>query len=472
MTLLILMLACGRNRTAPQDCDPELGLAQSEQPSFDEEVRLRLELSRCTDDTCFDARAWREDPSTGEVTPGPALDLDLAWGSLGELQHDGSVSTWRVTPPHNGELAVTVRDDTRGLSLRRTALVFDTVAESWDQPLAVEGLVNTCGWEDGAALTPDGAFLFVHYLPVSIDCLVRPGRRFCRTAVGPVSAPERPDMPGAERVDESGRIHHGCPTTGLDPMPVPVPPNSLYVFARQDDGSYAEPAVLQFEGLDGCVAPWGPTFLPDEGSSATGTLVVSVDDPYDDPPSIPEWAPLTLGQTQTLATWEKEAGNASRTSSLLESVGLQVPGGQAGNPHLSADRSQLWFDDEADTDTIYVTALDSDLQATGQPQRLPSEVFSGHESQPYFDGERLYFRQDVTLMVAEYLGGDFDQASAWGTPTPVIAVEDRGEAGSMAGAGEPTIAEIDGAAVLSFVYVIRREDGSLDLNLGQVAARD
>ena len=172
----------------------------------------------------------------------------------------------------------------------------------------------------------------------------------------------------------------------------------------------------------------------------------------------------------TLATWEKVDGAAERTQSLLGPMGITREG-QSGNPHLDADGGHLWFDDEADAKAIFVTALDDTLQATGPILQLPTAVFEGDESQPFFTGERLYFRQGVTLMAADFRGGALDEAGSWAAPEVQLAVEDRGAPGSLAGAGEPTIATIDGRELLSFVYVVRRADGTLDLNLGQAWAR-
>ncbi|MCB9742882.1 MAG: hypothetical protein H6741_05220 [Alphaproteobacteria bacterium] len=469
MLLWMLLSACGRGREAPADCDPELGLAASEQPAADDTLRLRLELERCPgEERCFELLGWREDLS-GRPLDGGVLSLSADGGSLGLAEHTGVVTRALLEPERDGELAVRVSDPERGLSLRRTALVLDRVAERWGQPMVVEGLVNTCGWEDGAALSPDGQHLLVQYLPVPIDCLLRPGRRYCRAAIGPVSGPARPDMPGAERVDEEGHIHHGCPTTGLDPMPFPVPPNALYGFTRQEDGSYAEPFVLGLEGLDGCVAPWGPSFLPGD-SPETGRLVVALDDPYDDPASVPEATEITLGAPLTLATWEKVDGNAERTSSLLAPLGLTREG-QNGNPHLEDGGGRLWFDDEVDAHAIFVTELDAEGGATGPITQLPTAVFEGDESQPFFTGAQLFYRQTLTLMASDYLGGELGDPASWSTPEVQLGVADSGEAGAIAGVGEPTIATIGEQELLNFVYVVRREDGTLDVNVAQVSAR-
>ncbi len=463
MLLLLLTLACKTPREAPADCDPNLAPGADSQTSVVDGVRIRLDFERCPGtETCFDAVAWLEtedgEPVQAEVqVSAPGADLEGA-------RLEGDTTRVRVNPRGTGEVKVTVSDGTR--SLRRVALVFDAIHPDLGQPTAVEGLVNTCGWEDSAALSPDGQTLFVQYLPVPIDCIVRlVGGAYCDTAIGPVSAPMRPEMPGAERVDAEGLIHHGCPTAGLDPMPLPVPPVALYSFSRQSDGSYGAPQPITVEGMDGCVSPFGASYVPE-----TETLLFSFDDPFDKAPPQVAMAPHVLGEPLSIGRYEKVDGNAELVASVFTEIDVGRPDDMNANPHSSSG-DWLWFDDEVGAHAVFVAAFEDG--EVGDVLQLPQSVFEGDESQPYFDGAHLYFRRGLTLLRVAHLGGNFGQAASWGTPEVLLEGQDQTqEGGRMMGAGEPTMATLDGVPTLNFVYVMRREDSTADLNVGQVGFRE
>ena len=463
MLLLLLSLACKTPRPVASDCDPELAPGLDSQTSLVDGVRIRLDFERCPgSETCFDAVAWLE-TEEGEAEEGQ-VEVSAPGADLESASLDGDKTRVRVNPRSTGEVKVSVSDGTR--SVRRVALIFDEIHPDLGQPTAVEGLVNTCGWEDSAALTPDGETLFVQYLPVPIDCIVRlVGGDFCDTAISPVDGPMRPNMPGAERVDEEGLIHHGCPTVGLDPMPLPVPPVALYSFSRQRDGSYAEPQLISIDGMDGCVSPFGPSYIPEQG-----TLLLSYDDPFDKSPPQLIQAPYVPGESLSIGRYEKINGNAELVESVFQDIDVGRPDDMNANPHSSSGE-WLWFDDEAGARAIFVASFEDG--EVGEVLQLPQAVFEGDESQPYFDGAHLYFRRGLSLMRAPHLGGNFGQASAWGEPELLLEGQDQSqEPGAMMGAGEPTLAVLDGVPTLNFVYVMRREDSSVDLNVAQVGFRE
>lgn len=157
------------------------------------------------------------------------------------------------------------------------------VASGWGQPFSVEGLVNTGGTQDSLAVSPDAQYLFLQYYPVSLSCFLQSplsaSHPYCQIPVGPVAAPQRPNMPGASRVNYSNNsVHHGCPSLGyVAPDAYPVPPLAQYGFRRQADGSYAEPFVFMFTGGDGCFAPWGPSVRAN--GDGTYRMFVAFNDP-------------------------------------------------------------------------------------------------------------------------------------------------------------------------------------------------
>ena len=463
MLMLLMSLACKTPRQAPADCDPELAPGADSQTSMVDGIRIRLAFERCPGtETCFDAVGWLENQS-GELVQGQ-VEVIAPGADLEGAVLDGERTRVRVNPRSTGEVKVSVSDGTR--SLRRVALVFDEIHPDLGQPTAVEGLVNSCGWEDSAALSPDGQTLFVQYLPVPIDCIVRlVGGAYCDTAIAPVDAPMRPNMPGAERVDQDGLIHHGCPTVGLDPMPLPVPPVALYSFSRQGDGSYAEPQLISIDGMDGCVSPFGPSYIAEQQ-----TLLFSYDDPFDKSGPQLAQAPYVPGESVSLGRYEKVNGNAELVESIFEDIDVGRPEEVNANPHSSSGE-WLWFDDEAGARAIFVAPFEQGQ--VGDVVQLPTAAFEGDESQPYFDGEHLYFRRGLTLLRAAYLGGGFGQAASWGEPELLLQGQDQSqEAGAMMGAGEPTLAVLDGVPTLNFIYVMRRQDSTADLNVAQVGWRE
>ena len=114
-----------------------------------------------------------------------------------------------VTPVQTGEHKVTVSYENASQS--RTALVFASVHADWGQPMAVAGLVNTEGYEDGVTISPDGQYLFVQTGPqyfsglfIFLEARVNGGcggdrllptvcnHPWIDTLPGPYTAPQRP----------------------------------------------------------------------------------------------------------------------------------------------------------------------------------------------------------------------------------------------------------------------------------------
>ncbi|RKZ61094.1 MAG: hypothetical protein DRQ44_12085, partial [Gammaproteobacteria bacterium] len=94
---------------------------------------------------------------TAGVTPGAVTLSTIVESSSG-------VYDFTVTPASTGEVPVTVSFG--GASKSGTALVLFEVHSDWGQPMSVEGLVNTEGYEDGPVISADGEWLFVQTGPI------------------------------------------------------------------------------------------------------------------------------------------------------------------------------------------------------------------------------------------------------------------------------------------------------------------
>jgi len=191
---------------------------------------------------------------TGAADP---VTLTVDRGALGAPDTTSGDTRARITVPRAP--ATTPSPATAGaLSAARTALVLGEVDETWNQPEPVRGLANTLGWEDGPSISRDGKILTFQYVAVSISCFLGGdlSSPACKV-VGPVAAPARPNMPGANRVNADGTYTNACPTAGIPTITTPVPPDSLYAVQRQPDGSFTDPHPIYYDGIDGCVSAFG-----------------------------------------------------------------------------------------------------------------------------------------------------------------------------------------------------------------------
>ncbi|MEJ2440049.1 MAG: hypothetical protein P8Z72_10320 [Gammaproteobacteria bacterium] len=148
----------------------------------------------------------------GQAVTGAATDLQI---TLGRGSHNSvrevapGQYAFTVIPDGTGEYPVSV--SYHGASFSRTPLVLAQVQAGWGQPMAVAGLVNTPGYEDGVTVSADGQYLFVQYGPVyfgAFQLFTTPranggcgGNRLSPTrcthpwlddTIGPYAAPARP----------------------------------------------------------------------------------------------------------------------------------------------------------------------------------------------------------------------------------------------------------------------------------------
>jgi len=452
-----------------------------------------------------------------ERVPGPGLDavqvtvtvlgasgtpvLDAERGSLSTpaALGNGTFSAL-LTPTTTGEHRVTA---SLGATVSaRTALVLQDVHADWGQPQAVEGLVNTEGYEDGITIAPDGETLFVQYGPFRWSSLlvfqepranggcegnrlvpVRCSHPWIDTTTGPLAGPERPGF-FTGRFSGTTQLHNAASWgLGVDGSPVLALTTMFYGFRRQPDGSFADPFSLAFDDLgDGIIGPFGLGFLPlggedhlavfalqDTTTVATGFDVHSCE--------------VVFGQDNTLGVYAATTpGNPPVRSLPFPStlVDLGDNSGTQGNPSLYVQNDvvlSVWTDDEydedADTGKITAHVLASGVfPATGSYATvlLPEIVNQPGTSaiQPTFRDEGLYFTQDTSVAFAAYAGAHDASSLAselnWSPPvtllqkdTTIAAGITAGDIGKIIAIGEPTLATVGGRLVLYFVYAWVRD---------------
>ncbi|MFT4649313.1 MAG: hypothetical protein ACI9X4_002552 [Glaciecola sp.] len=453
---------------------------------------------------------------TGAPVLGASLTVAASSGTLSATQDLGAGDyRFLVTPDRTGEYRLDITFE--GQVLTRTALVLGEVDGAWGQPMAVEGLVNTPGYEDGVTITPDGEYLFVQYGPWRFSAveLFKTSRAaggaggdrlvpstfnhpWIDTTIGPTGAPERPGLFDG-RFSGTALLHNsnlwGIPIDGTSNFAAIT---MFYGFKRQPDGSYREPFYLAFEDEnDAIMNPFGLSFRMDGGDQAT--VLFSLDDPSDpvlvdtnsngtfdvDPRFDVFHCPITLGQNNTLGTYEvgsPPTPGPFYPASLVEfgRTGQQGIFGTQGNPHLyllpSGDVGSIWTDDEydggdldpdndADVGDIAVQVLTAGSLSAGSWTQvaLPANVNGGgHQTMPFFTGSGLYYFEDSSVHHSNYLGtdqaADYADPGNW-EPSTLILGNDPGPGavfGTMLAVAEPTLASIDGQDVLFFVYVIVR----------------
>jgi hypothetical protein len=427
--------------------------------------QLTLALHRLAGSQAFDVTAQLDVASTS-IT----VELATDRGSLGPTTAVDRGVTARLTPAGTGNYTITA---TAGaLTATTTAIVLATVDDEWDQPEVVPGPVSTLGWEDGPSISPDGSILTVQYLPVSISCLLGgdPAAPACRV-IGPIDAPERPNMPGAERVHPDHTYTNGCPSVGADTLTFPVPPDSLFAFQRQADGSFADPHPIYYDGIDGCVSAFGFELL-----DAAGHAVYAFDDPrHPDGPGARVFH-ATIDPTQDTVLGRFAV--VGTTLELQADAGTRIGDatGTQGNPGLwypPGGGAVLFTDDEQGDQDLSVNTAPSLTGPYAGKAIIPAPISAAgaQESQPFFDGTTLYFRRDLVVLATDWNGGPMSDAASWSAPRPILEPSSDTATGEAVVVGEPSIATVDGHRELYFVYARTVADGTLDLDIGRVRSR-
>jgi hypothetical protein len=450
-------------------CGGGAGGSVDAQPIIDAGPRaLRLELHRVAGARAFDAVAmvdWPEGPAA------PVVALTADHGDLAPPITTGTTTTARLTPTATGNYVITASLDR--LTVVRTAIVLGQVDDVWDQPEAVRGLVNTAGWEDGPSISPDGSVLTLQYLPVPIDCVLGgdPSAPACHVT-GPSAAPERPDLPGASRIHADGTYLNGCPSVGVASLPAPAPPNSLYAFRREADGSFDQPHRIYFAGADGCSSAFGLQLI-----DAAGDAVYA----FDDLRHAGEGARLyrtTIDPSVDRALGTFSLAGSTINLDLTGSSSIGDPAGPVqGNPHEYRPAGGgviLFSDDEQGRQDLFDNTAPSEAGPWTGQQLIPApiSVANAQESQPFFDGHTLWFRRGLVILGSDWNGGVMTSGASWSAPRTILAPDTAETAiGTIAVVGEPSVSTAASPRELYFVYGRRTAAGTLDLDIGHVAAR-
>ncbi len=436
----------------------------------------------------------------GASLAGQALALDVPGGTVSPVADNGDGTyTFTVTPTGTGVYPVAV--SYRTASVSRSALVLDTVGAA-GQPLAVPGnFVNTEGYEDGITITPDGQYLFVQYGPVYFSgvlnvssicssasyslydlngCAGRPNSEWIFNTIGPYGDSTRPGFPDS-RISLGVISHLTSVTVPNVVNGVAAFPTVFYGFRRQPDGTFAEPFKLAFDDQDkGVQGPFGLSFQMT--GPGTANFVVAWDNYLnhlgDDGPDV-YTGTITMGQDTSLGTVTYDSnGIISSATPSVAPVSFPTHTSPEGNPHLYYDETgvvkSIWTDDESVTKDLAVYTLVSGTYPGGtwSPVTLPAKInTSAEESQPFFNGARLYLRRGNKIVYHAYTGSggtDFDQDASWGDEVVVLESALNTTVGSIITVGEPTIAVVNGKTYLYFVYGIVRAaglNGLLDINM-------
>jgi hypothetical protein len=468
-SLLVLVNAC-QCGGGPADC-PDI-YPTAPQATASDGTRLRVDLDRDGRDILVDV--YVTDPAGVALTdeaPTVAVAGDDADVERVE-DHFRAVITHKP-----GEVPIDVDVDIAGgLHVRRTALVLPTVNERWGQPFMAEGLVNTCGWEDGAAQSPDGEWLFTQSLPVAFQCIATGGDCSIR---GEVEAPMRPNFPGADRVHD-GEFDNACPSLGYNWVPpgVHVPPNSFYGFRRQADGSYGEPFPLFIDGTDGCFGAFGYSPLSLSVDDEGRTHAQSVWSFDNDSKVNVHTGDIVLGDPAALGTFTYDQSTDTRA---FTSAGELVDGGDEykGNPtvarNVAGEITAVVYDDETASEVdrdLFAKRVDGAFpNLRGERTRLPVSEDGIDDKMPFFGDGHIVWARGYDIASATFNGGDVLDGDSYGPTEVELAGQQTVEVGDIFAVAEPNTSTRDGRRRLSFIYVAVRADGTFDLNLGLVDER-
>ena len=431
----------------------------------------------------------------GSLLSGITPVVTLGSGTASSItESSNGIYDFTVTPESTGEIPITVSYG--GVSKSATALSLYDIHTDWGQPMSVEGLVNTEGYEDGPVISADGEWLFIQtgpiyfsglvYFPSAagcnntfVDCAATTHGNWVYDAVGPYAAPERPGFYTKRIV--SGQINHFTDFYGG--LNIYSPPTLFYGFKRQADGSYKQPFRVSIDdNQEALLSPFG--LYPRLDSPTTATILFAFNDPTDDLGDDKHdiyTAPITLGEDNDLITFTTTAG-MTRASTTATVLNFPSHLGTQGNPHLYSNgdgtADSVWVDNEYNSDPTLdlfyyeLTAGTFPSGAWSSITQLPIDKLdlpTSSESMPFFNGSTLYLHRDSGIVSSEYLGGAYSASGSW---SDTVSVIDGGgsctDIGCISVVGEPTIATIDGKTYLFFVYALLRSyDGGAigDLNM-------
>ncbi|MFT7670989.1 MAG: hypothetical protein ACI8X5_003704 [Planctomycetota bacterium] len=481
----------------------------------------------------------------GVAVSGASAEVTVQFDSgstSGVIELSGGEYSATLTPSLTGEYPVTIGYADQLVT--RTPIVLGTVHPDWGQPMSVEGMVNTAGYEDGPTITADGSYLFVQYGPIYFSSLIafdlpraiggceghrleyplgtlnRCTHEWFDASIGPYSAPERPGFFDG-RIIAGINLHNAVSWgIGIEETIIYAPSTMFYGFARQEDGSYADPFYMAFyDENDGIINPYGLSFrLNGDG---TATTLMTMNDPSDGPTiDLDGDGNVDVESGFDLYSSEIILGFDTRLGSYLYSgnpgtppvmgtdfitqkiefgnVGIHGNAGTQGNSHIYEEGgtiASIWTDDEYDTGgdhgNLSVHLLDSGVFPAGTWTKLelPSainEAAPETETQPFFTGTELFYAASnetapPSVVFNDYTGSH-DQASFadnanWGDRETVLAGVTGEGLSEIIAVGEPTLAMIDGVQHLFFVYVVVRSHdeampiADVDMQVGYIRKR-
>jgi hypothetical protein len=393
--------------------------------------------------------------------------------------------------PTNALGEVPIQVSTSGHTVERVALVLPTVAEGWGQPEAVPGLVNTPAYEDSPEISPDGRWLLVsNYSPVDLICCFigcdgsgvgNPASAPCNTVLGPITAPERPNMPGAARVASPTEVIDKIPSLGLvgendTEFAAALSPVAGYGFALQDDGSFAAPFVIAFDGDGFTGAPFGFTFVGAPSESGSAVIVYAWDDPRLDGHQDADLFSTTiqLGQNNNLGTLSIESGEIRATP---QPALLPFPDHATTQSNAYVAPEGVYFDQHGEEgielDVLIAPSQDGGA-ALGAPIRVGISQDARSEYQPFLHAGRLYYVTGEFVSITSAAQLDSAQPSlpeSWGAEQVELSVgSPTPEVGAIISLGEPSLANQDGTTWLYFLYGIKTDTGT-NANVGRVRAK-
>jgi hypothetical protein len=448
-------------------------------------LSLTMDLSRQKPGSNITVKltAVRCGPAVGET-----IDLKATNGTAAPLKDngDGTYSSTVTPAAASGEVPIVASGG--GATVMKTAVVLPMVSDTWDQPEAVGGWVNTAGWEDSAAISADGNWLMLGvYSPVDLACcttgcgmLADPKSTACQTSLGPYDMPGRPDFPGKKRITDGTHITNACPSLGIPPnggeTNQVIPPIAGYLFQRQPDDTFTNPSFVGFDA-DGCANPSGFSFA-DFPSDVGAHLVFSFNDPraaaMGDFHNHLYWTPVAFSGSNSLGTFQYSMGSGV-TCNVFVPILLTVgaPPDDAGNP--SYFNSRIWFDDQAlqEQDLYFADATGKLQLATwSTPKPTGCSMVGKAESEPFIDDLDLYFTRDGAIVRADLVANDKDPSdpASWTAATVELAPEAGSRVGAIGTVGHASIGRPTDGQWLYFNYIVQTQTG-FDANVGRVRFR-
>lgn len=436
-----------------------------------------------------------------------------------DVQDNGNGEhVFTIMPSQTGEYKISLTY--AGNTYTQTPIVLDDVASGWQQPMSVQGLVNSKGFEGGAHITADANWLFIQYSPVSAssNLFLQNNSIGCNGDLPSCNSPLvnqtteaaeftsffgvslRPNFPqgrlSLQFNDDNvatgfANINHYA--TLFNDNTSFRPPSAFYGFKRSSEGSFSSIFTLAIDDQNEAVLnAQGLSVTLD--SAGNPTAVYSFVDPTnpraDDNIQLGDNNPdiytrtFTLGISSYLARYSRNATSGDITqfsTSPAVPIDLGDISGRQSNPYLYVKTGDtvdsLWIDNQGnllDADNIgdisvYPLIDDREFDSA---QILPAKInTTNRESQAFFTGNKLLYRQAVSdygnLMQVAYMGGNYTDAANWGTPENLMVSSADNIKGSIVTLGDPSIGKIDGKEILYFTYGKVRENinGFLDIDM-------